>query len=73
MTVKQMNRYTIKSIENIDYDTDSNRFVIRVQEIQKNDAIQLQKATEKSKKKGEDAQKSVPNLLERMGNNKTGF
>lgn len=30
MTVKQMNRYTIKSIENIDYDTDSNRFVIRV-------------------------------------------
>lgn len=30
MTVKQMSRYTIKSIENIDYDTDLDKFVIRV-------------------------------------------
>lgn len=30
MTVKQMCRYTIKSIENIDYDTELDRFVIRV-------------------------------------------
>lgn len=30
MTVKQMSSYRLKSIENIDYDIDVDRFVIRV-------------------------------------------
>lgn len=30
MTVKQMSSYRIKTIENIDYDIDVDRFVIRV-------------------------------------------
>ena len=42
-------------------------------EAEQNDTVQLQKITEKSKKKGKNIQKSVQDLLERMGHNKTGF
>lgn len=84
-TRKKTNQEEIKMVKYVEFEVHraSEEFQISVkklldisnrkQEIKQNDTIQLQKATEKSKKKGEDVQKSVPSLLERMGYNKTGF